>query len=424
MIGEVLELRKLIKNRKLARDELEALQNRRLRAVIRSAYENVPYYRSLFRSKGLHPDDIRIVEDLKYIPITTKDNLRAAGLGKIMAKDVKVSFCNKTFTSGSTGKPLTIYLNPSEVRTRRLVQFRELLSIGFRPLDRLALLGPEQLHWTRFYQRIGLYRSGNISPFLSMKDQIQSLKRLRPTVLWAYPTMLRALLHKNDYRVTNLDHLRVLITSGEVFDEEIREKIQSDLDIKMFNFYGALEIGRIADECSAQEGLHVNADHVILECLNDGRPVEWGTPGVVVLTTLNVSTMPFIRYRMGDICTLIEKTCSCGSSFPLIGPPRGREESLIRLPSGRVLSPLPFAYILRKIGEIDQFRVIQENYDHFVIQLTFGRNPKDETLSSIRSSIMNFLDEPVRVDIKPVDLIHEEKLKYRAFISKLPQSKW
>jgi phenylacetate-CoA ligase len=419
MIGEVLELRRLIKNRKLSRDELEALQNRRLREVIRHAYENVPYYHELFNTVGLSPEDISTVEDLKYIPITTKDNLKAAGLGKIMSKDVEVSSCISFRTSGSTGKPLTIYLNQSEARARRLIQFRELLSIGFRPLDRLALLGPEQLHWTRFYQRIGLYRSDNISPFLSMKDQIQSLKRLRPTVLWAYPTMLRAILQNNDYRDTNIDHLRVVITSGEVFDEEIREKIQSDLDIKMFNFYGALEVGRIADECPAQEGLHVNGDHVILECLNDGRLVECGTPGVVVLTTLNVSTMPFIRYRLGDICTLIEKTCSCGSSFPLIGPPKGRDEDLVRLPSGRALSPLAFMYIIKEINEIDQFRVIQENYDHFVIQIIFGRNPDEKTLLHIRTRIMDFLDEPVRIDIKPVDFIHEEKLKYRSFISKL-----
>jgi len=422
MIGEVLELRRLIKNRKLSRDELEALQNRRLREVIRHAYKNVPYYHELFNTVGLSPEGIRTVEDLKHIPITTKDNLKAAGLGKIMAKDVKVSACNKIFTSGSTGKPLTIYLNPSEVRTRRLVQFRELLSVGFRPLDRLALLGPEHLHSTRFYQRIGFYRNVNISPFLPMKDQIQSLKSIRPTVLWAYPTMLRSLLHKNDCRDANLDHLRVLITSGEVVNEGIREKIKSDLDIKMYNFYGALEIGRIADECSAQEGLHVNADHVILECLNDGRPVEYEIPGVVVLTTLNVSTMPFIRYRLGDICTLIEKTCSCGSSFPLIGPPRGREEDLVRLPSGRSLSPLAFMYIFSKISEIDQFRVIQENYDHFVIQIIFSRNPQDEKLLDLRRRIKDFLDESVRVDIKAVDVIPQEKLKYRSFISKIPKS--
>lgn len=421
MIGELLELRTLLKNRHLSPEALLSLQNRKLRSVIEYAYRQVPYYSVLFKSVRLSPGDIRTIEDLKHIPITTKDDLIAAGTENTIAKDTKPSSCHKQFTSGSTGRRFTIYLSPSEFRTRRLVQFRELLSIGLRLLDRLVLLGPEQLHWTRFYQRIGLYRSTNISPFLSTMDQIQYLRKLRPTVLWAYPTMLTALL-RNDYQDTHFDDLRLLITSGEVFHEQIREKVQSDLDIKTFNFYGALEVGRIADECPAQEGLHVNADHVILECLNDGRSVDYGTPGVVVLTTLNVSTMPFIRYRLGDICTPVEKTCSCGCSFPLIGPPRGREEDLVRLPSGRALSPLPFMYIMREINEVDQFRVIQENYDHFVVQAIFGRSPRDETLLYIRTRIMDFLDEPVRVDIRPVDFIHEETVKYRSFISKVPKS--
>ncbi len=123
MIGEIIQFRKLIKNRQLSSDELRELQDRRLREVIQHAYKNVPYYHELFKTVGLLPEDISTVEDLKHIPITKKDDLKAAGLGKIMAKDVKVSSCNKIFTSGSTGKPLTIYLNPSEVRTRRLVQF-------------------------------------------------------------------------------------------------------------------------------------------------------------------------------------------------------------------------------------------------------------------------------------------------------------
>ena len=79
MIGEILEFRRLLKNQKLSHDALQELQNRKLRTVIRHAYENVPYYRSLFSSVGLTPEDIRTVEDLKHIPITTKDDLRNAG---------------------------------------------------------------------------------------------------------------------------------------------------------------------------------------------------------------------------------------------------------------------------------------------------------------------------------------------------------
>ena len=79
MIGEILELRQLLQNRKLCSDELKTLRDRKLRAVIRHAYENVPYYRSLFNSAGLSPENIRMVEDLRHIPITTKDDFYICG---------------------------------------------------------------------------------------------------------------------------------------------------------------------------------------------------------------------------------------------------------------------------------------------------------------------------------------------------------
>jgi phenylacetate-CoA ligase len=122
------------------------------------------------------------------------------------------------------------------------------------------------------------------------------------------------------------------------------------------------------------------------------------------------------------ICKFVEKTCSCGSSFPLIEPPLGRREDLIRLPSGQVLSPWGFFFILRSFDGIDQFRVIQEGFDHFVLQIVFRERPQDETLLKIRSRVMEYLSEPVRLDIQVVDFIQEEKLKFRIFISKLPES--
>lgn len=422
MIGEILELRRLLKNRKLSSDELEDLQMRKLRAVIRHSYEKVPYYRSLFRSAGLSPEDIRAADDLKHVPITTKDDLRAAGVERIIAKDLQLSSCTSVPTSGTTGKPFTTYLTRNDLKTRRLIEFRTLLSIGFRPRDRLAVLGPEWPHRSRLHQHLGLYRNMNISPFFSIADQVRHLQRMQPTVFWAYPTFLRALLNQIDYRLSKLVHPRMLITSAEVLDNVMSERIRADLDLEIFNFYASNEIGRIAAECPSHEGLHVNADHVILECLEGNWPVEPGTAGVAVLTTLNAFAIPFIRYRLGDICTFIEKRCSCGCVFPLIQPPRGREEDMIRLPSGKILSPWGFSFILRIFDSINQFRLIQESFDHLTLQLVFRGNPQDETLIKIRSRFMEYLGESVRLDIQTVDFIKEEKLKFRTFISKLPKS--
>jgi phenylacetate-CoA ligase len=344
-------------------------------------------------------------------------------MDRITARGVDLASCRKFNTAGSTGKPFTVYLTRGDLRTRCLVEFRSLLSMGFSPLDRLSVLGLALPRRLRLHQRLGLYRSDNITLLLSLEDQILRLQRMNPTVLWAYPTVLRALLQTVGFRLSKIVRPSKLITSAEVLDDITMERIRADLEPDMFNFYGSIEVGRVAAECRSHEGLHVNMDHVILECLagDNGSPKQRNS-GIAVLTTLNTFVIPFIRYRLGDICTFIEKKCSCGLSFPLIGPPSGREDDIVKLPSGKIISPLPFIPILWNISGIEQFRIIQHSLDHFVLQLARRENLQDGILSKVRSAILNYLGEPVRLDIQIVDFIQEEKLKLRAFISKLPKS--
>jgi len=201
MIGEALELRRLMNRRRLSPAKLEAVRDQKLQAMIRHAYENVPYYRSLFQSVGLLPEEIQTINDLKHIPITTKDDLRTAGVERITAKGIDLAACQVVHTSGTVGKPFAIRLTGRDLRARRLIEFRTLLAIGFRPQDRLAVIGPAQPHVMRLHQRLGFYRSVNISPALSLDDQIALLKLSRPTILWAYPTVLKALLYRLNYHL-------------------------------------------------------------------------------------------------------------------------------------------------------------------------------------------------------------------------------
>jgi len=419
MIGEVLELRRLMNNRRLSSVELEAARERKLQALIRHAYEKVPYYRSLFQSVGLLPEDIRTAKDLQRIPMTTKDDLRTAGVERITAKGIELAACQVAYTSGTTGKPFAIYLTRADLKARQLVEFRTLLSVGFRPQDRLTVLGPVHPHVMRLHQRLGFYRSVNISPALSLDHQIELLKRSRPTILWAYPTVLRALLHRVNYRLDAVARPRMLITSAETCDDLLEAGIQGSFKMERLNFYGANEVGRIAAECLAHEGLHVNADHVILECVNPKHPAESGASREAVVTSLTALAQPFIRYRLGDVCTYTEKSCSCGSPFPLISSPLGRVDDVLKLPSGKIVSVWPLTFILRKMDRLEQYRIIQESAEHLVVELLFRGDPNDDALVQVRSRIMEQLGEPVRVDIQCVDDIRNDTSKVRSFVSKL-----
>jgi phenylacetate-CoA ligase len=387
--------------------------------MIRHACATVPYYQALFASAGIAPGDINTTADLHRIPITTKEDLRTAGLDRIISSGTDPSSCLKIPTSGSTGKPFLTYLSRDDWQTRRLIEFRTLLAIGFSPRDRLAVLGPARRHERRLHQRLGLYDSTNISPTLPPDEQLRLLRDFQPTILWVYPTVLKALLQRIDYRLSRFARPRILVSSAEAFDHTMAKHIRADLDLALFDFYGSNELGRIAAECPAHEGLHVNADHLVLECLDDGQAAAPGQSGSAVITTLNAFAMPYIRYHLGDVCTVLDRSCSCGCALPLIGHPRGRKTDVIRLPSGDTRSPWGVDYIMREIEGLDQFRLIQEDLHHFRLLVVFRTPPRSGSLSSIQSRLLEYLKEPVDLEVLVVDSIEREHSKFRAFISNI-----
>ena len=422
MVSRILELRRLLRNRYLPPEELKELQEGKLRAVFGHAYESVPYYRTLFRSAGLTPQDVRTLEDLKRVPITSKEALRAAGVEGALTEGVDPSSCLVSLSSGSTGKPFAAYHNAREAQTRTLVGFRALHAAGVRPWDRLVSFGP-RAQPPSLMSRLGLYRtySLSVSRSLAVEEQIQHLKRIQPTVLRIAPSKLRAILHHHDYRLSEIVRPRILISSSEVLDDGLKKRVLADLDAEFFNFYVCTEFAELASDCRAHEGLHVNADQLIVECLDDnGQPVEPGKPGVVVVTSLYGFVMPFIRFRLGDICTPIEGRCSCGSTFPLISAPLGRQDDVLRLPSGKILSTANLGVIIKTIDGVDQYRYTQESLDHFVLQLVLWKHPGQETLAQVRKQVLDYLGEPVSFDIEIVDRLPEDKGKFRRFISKVP----
>lgn len=420
MIRNLLDLIGIFRNRRRSPSELEALRERKLRTVIRNAYEHVPYYRALFNAARLTPEDICTVEDLKKIPVSTKDHLRAAGLKKTVADWVDVSTCIRTMTSGVTGKPFEVYRTPSEYMTTRLHITATLLTYGFRPGDRLVSLEGSQVVQVRFHHRLRFFDRELIADGLSIDDEIRQLVSLQPTMLWAFPSRLKAILQHSTIPLGDLMPLKTIITWGEAVDGPLRARLQEELSIELFSCYGANEAVLIAWECPSHEGLHVNCDHVVLEFLPDNNFRENNELDTAVVTSLDALAMPFIRYQLGDLCARIEKTCSCGRSLPLIDHPVGREADMVRLPSGKMLPAVRLAYILRVLPGIFQWQVVQETPRDLIVKLVIEGQIAEDMDSHIRSRFAEYLKEPVNVDIQIVDSLEDEARKFRTFISKVP----
>jgi phenylacetate-CoA ligase len=419
MIGKIMALRRLVMNQRLTQVELEALREKRLRAVIRNAYEHVPYYRSLFRSEGISPDEIRTVDDLRKVPVTSKNDLRAGGVERIASEWADLSKCIPSTTSGSSGQPFTVYRTQDEFLKRRLLILAALISIGYGPTDKLMLVGPQRPEKKEFYTRLGLFREEALPLSMPFEEQIRRMKDFQPSIMWGYTSAIRALIHDLGYPLRELVDPKILITSAEVCDAVLKKRLETDLDAEIFDFYLAEECGLIAWECPAHNGLHLNSDHFILELGDRGEPSGSGGAGAAFVTSLYGFVMPFIRYDLGDLIVLSDKKCSCGCSFPLIEHPIGREDDVLILPSGKILSTMQFTWILEQLPAIDQWQVIQESEQHFVLKLVMGSELGQESIQTIQARFLDYFAEPVRLDIQFVDYMEHESGKFKSFISKV-----
>jgi len=399
----------------MSESKLRLFQEDRLRKLVRHAYKQVPFYGEKFKAVGVHPMDIKQLSDLKNIPVCERNELIEAGEEKTLARNVDPRRCHEILTSGSGGTPLKVYVTRRELASRKMVELRGLLRIGFKPRDRLLVLGPEGSARSSLFQRLLLYNTKQVSPFLSVEDQLAQIYQFKPTILWIYPTILRALLHASDGSLSRIAQPRIVITSAEQLDPTVRQNLREDLDTEVFNFYASMETGRIATECRSHQGLHVNADQLILEIPHEGSAPSGG----VLVTCLNAYTMPFIRYRLGDVTAFKDGKCTCGSNFPIIDPPQGRRDALIQLPSGGRRSFVVFFQILRRFGWIRQFRVVQKAPDHVLVFLRLLRKPRPAEFSTIRVLLTEYLGETAQLDFHVVEELPGRNIKFSSFRSEL-----
>lgn len=406
---------RLRRNRKLSADELQDMRNRKLRLMIRHASERVPYYRELFASVGLTADDIRTTDDLHQIPVSRKEDLVAAGYDMLLVQGTDRDACSVSRTSGSMGVPFSTYFDGRERMTRRLLGTSRLIDTGLRPLDRVCVVSdPVQLSDSRFRTRC-------VSMTLPAQKQIELLQQIRPTVLKAMPSSLRMLMHSAEPRLGRYLQSRIVAVSGEECDEELRRGIESELAAEVFSFYAAGEFGPIASECRAHQGLHINADQLIVECLGDDAD---GGSGEIVITSLFAFTMPYIRYRIGDVGSLERTRCSCGCSFPRLMSVLGRMSNLIRLPEGRIRSVSAVVNTaLRPFPTLLRFRLVQEALDRLVLQVSFLEPATEETIEDMKRRMLKCLGDEITVEIAVVDAFEEVgAYKFANFVSRLPGS--
>jgi phenylacetate-CoA ligase len=346
------------------RDEIAALQLARLRWSLRHAYDNVPHYRARFDAAGVHPDDLRSLEDLARFPFTTKEDLRATyPFGMFAVPRERVVRIHAS--SGTTGKPTVVGYTARDIEIWAEVVARSIRASGGRPGMTVHIAYGYGLFTGGLGAHYGAERLGcTVVPVSGgmTERQVTLIEDFRPDIIMVTPSYMLAIL--DEFRRQGRDprtcSLRVGIFGAEPWTNAMRAEIEESFDMHAVDIYGLSEVigPGVANECvETKDGLHIWEDHFYPEIIDPGtgRVLPDGERGELVLTTLTKEALPVIRYRTRDLTRLLPGTARTMRRIEKI---TGRSDDMIILRGVNVFPSQVEEQILRVDGLAPHYQLV------------------------------------------------------------------
>jgi phenylacetate-CoA ligase len=299
------------------RDELRALQLERLQWSMRHAYDNVPHYRRKFEQHGVHPDDLRALEDLAKFPFTSKHDLRDNyPFGMFAVPREKVVRIHAS--SGTTGKPTVVGYTRRDIETWSDLVARSIRASGGRPGDIVHVAYGYGLFTGGLGAHYGAERMGcTVVPMSGgqTEKQVQLIRDFQPDIIMVTPSYMLALIDEMERQGMNpaACSLKIGIFGAEPWTQGMRASIEQRAGLDAVDIYGLSEVmgPGVANECiETKDGPVIWEDHFYPEIIDPetGKVLPDGSPGELVFTTLTKEALPMIRYRTRDLTRLMPAT--------------------------------------------------------------------------------------------------------------------
>ncbi len=416
LVPEIYQMKKSIRS---SRKDLDRLRLNLFQKQIRNIYENVPFYREVFKKLHIAPEDFQKIHDLRKLPIIMKEDIRN-NREKFFNEKMNSEKCFHSFSSGSTGQPFSSYFDKRcWVRKKYLSKLRARFSCGIHLGDRVAIFESEPAE--------NLKRLNGFHPlrdlllyiqYFSIFDDIDALlKRLiefKPQNAYGPQSFFFYFAREVQKNKQTLSFLKRIYTSSEYGQRHAAQFIRDILQVEIYDIYGSTEFKEVSWECEQHQGYHINEDEVICEILNGNIPAAPGEVGEIVLTDLRNHAMPLIRYRIHDRGKILQENCPCGRTFSLMLPVAGRASEYIRLPDGEKISPFRFTTAIEKFSGLLQYQFIQESRADIVIKVIIDEKTSAKTFTNIEQMIKNITKGQMRVTVRKTDrILPEENGKFK-----------
>ncbi|MDP2896299.1 MAG: hypothetical protein Q8Q12_07040 [bacterium] len=407
------------------RERLEELQLARLRKLVKHASETVPYYREVFARSGITAQDIRTLDDVKRLPILSKEDIVDRPLSAFLSSSGGRPFAVRK-TSGTTGHPVTVLVDRDAYAWSIAARYRCEQWHGIRIGDRQARL------WGRALDQKGrrleslrdltlgrrTINASNMMDASSLRRQVQGLLACSPDYVYAYPSLVLALSEhlKEDSLPRNALHVKAVICTAEKLHGFQKRFLAEVFDCPIVDEYGCSEIDILAFDCERGQK-HIVAENVLLEVVKGN---DLGA-GEVVVTDLNNRLMPLIRYKLGDIGVIAPNPCECGRGLPVLSSICGRtSDQVIMTPDGKRVHSVIFDYFLERLAGmgigIRQFKAVQERLDRITLYLVVpNEDDRRKTDLLVARDLAPSLGHRVRLETKHVPRIDLFPGKFSCF---------
>jgi phenylacetate-CoA ligase len=349
-------------------EKLRQLQLRKFQQIFKWAYDHSPFYKSLYRSAGIEPGDIKTFDDIRKVPKVEKAMMRGIQgkepypYGDILCVPLREVTAYRQ-TSGTTGQPVYQADTWQDWELGTEAYAYALYAQGYRDDDRVFLPFGYNIFiafWAYHYAAEKLGCEVVPGGVLNTEARILKMQELRATAMGATPTYVLGMAETA--RKMGLDPskdltIRKITVAGEPGGSvpATRKRMEDAWGAKVYDQVGSTEIGHWGWECRHQAGLHVNEAFFLVEIedIATGAPIEEpGKRGKMVVTALDRMAQPCIRFDVKDIIQWGRKKCACGRTFRLLdGGILGRADDITKV-KGVLLAPTAIEEVVRSLPQL------------------------------------------------------------------------
>lgn len=394
------------------------------------AFETCPYYQKKFREAGMSPADLRSREDIDSVPTITKEEIQEHR-DEMVSSHYRVDSLIRDMTGGSTGSPMQFYYDKDRQDSRVAATLRHNRWAGWSIGDRAAVLwgAPQDTKTSgALKDRVRdwildrrLILDASCLDEAAMSKFAAKLVRFQPTVLQAYSNTLGLFAQYVKAEKVKGISPHGIVCSAEVLTEENRRLIEETFGCPVYNRYGSREFAVIASECSVHDGMHINAENLLVEVIsNSMSSIE--EDGEIVITDLQNFAMPMLRYRIRDIGRIKRNSCTCSRGLPLMDLSGGRTTDFLTATNGGKVSGIVVAtYVITNLPGVRQIQFVQSERGSVTVNLVKGREWSLQSLDELTTRVHRYLGDDMQLQVMYRDNISREKSgKYRFSISTLP----